>query len=69
MPLVRIDMFPGRPREVKDALIRNVTATVVETVGCPADAVVVILNEVDQADWARGGVSHAQRKAQGTIKV
>ncbi len=69
MPLVRIDMFPGRTREAKDALIRNVTRAVVESVGCPVDAVTVILNEVDQADWARGGVSHAQRQAQAPLKA
>ncbi len=63
MPLVRIDMFPGRTREAKDALIRNVTKAVVDSVGCPVEAVQVILYEVDRADWARGGVSHAARQA------
>ncbi len=62
MPLVRIDMFGGRSREAKDALIANVTNAVVESIGCPVDAVTVILYEVDKADWARGGVSHARRQ-------
>jgi 4-oxalocrotonate tautomerase len=60
MPLVRIDMWKGRGREVKDALIRNVTRAVVEAVGCPADAVEILIFEVDKADWAKGGVSHAE---------
>ncbi len=65
MPLVRIDMLAGRSREAKDALIANVTKAVVDSVGCPVDAVTVILYEVDKADWARGGVSHARRQAAG----
>ena len=61
MPIVRIDLWPGRSRERKDALIRNVTRAVVEALDCPLDAVDVLLYEVDKADWARGGVSHADR--------
>lgn len=62
MPLVRIDMLAGRTREAKDTLIANVTKAIVESVGCPVDAVTVIIYEVDKADWARGGVSHAKRQ-------
>ncbi len=58
MPLVRIDMWPGTPREQKRELVRKVTEAVTETVGCAPDAVAVMLNEVDKADWARGGVCH-----------
>ena len=62
MPLVRIDMFPGRTREAKDALIEKVTKAVVDSIGCPVEAVQVMLYEVDKADWARGGVSLARRQ-------
>lgn len=61
MPIVRIDLWPGRSRERKDALIRNVTRAVVKSLDCSIDAVDVLLYEVDKADWARGGVSHADR--------
>ena len=64
MPVVRIDMWSGRGREVKDALIRNVTKAVVDAVGCPVDAVDVLIFETDKADWGKGGVSFAQREAQ-----
>ncbi|HEX2922903.1 MAG TPA: tautomerase family protein [Chloroflexota bacterium] len=64
MPLVRIDMWPGRDRETKDRMIRNVTKAVCESIGCPPDAVQIMLYEVDKADWARGGVSSAQREAE-----
>ncbi len=60
MPLVRIDMWAGRSPEVKQALIRNVTKAVVEAVSCPVEAVEVIIHEVDKANWATGGVAHAE---------
>jgi 4-oxalocrotonate tautomerase len=61
MPLVRIDLWPTCNREQKDALIKNVTTAVVDAVGCPVQAVEIILNTVDKADWAQGGVAHADR--------
>ncbi len=61
MPIVRIELWPGRPREAKDELVRRVTEAVVETVDCPAEAVMVLLYEVDKADWARAGISFARR--------
>ena len=63
MPLVRIDLWPGQSRERKNALIRNVTNAVVEAIGCPTEAVEILIQETDKADWARGGVSHAERLA------
>ena len=63
MPLVRIDLWPGHGREKKDALMRNVTRAVVESIGCPIDAVEILITETDKADWSRGGISHAQRQA------
>ena len=63
MPIVRIEMLAGRTREAKDALIADVTRAVVDSLGCPLEAVQVLLYEVDKADWARGGVTHEQRAA------
>lgn len=61
MPLVRIDMWAGRSPEVKAALITNVTKAVVDAVGCPVDAVEVLVYEIDKANWATGGVAHATK--------
>ncbi len=61
MPLVRIDLWAGRGPEVKQALIEKVTRAVVDAVGCPTDAVEVLIYEVDKANWATGGVAHAQK--------
>jgi 4-oxalocrotonate tautomerase len=61
MPLVRIDLWPTVTREQKKALIKNVTDAVVSAVGCPTQAVEILLNEVDRENWAQGGVTHAER--------
>ena len=61
MPIVRIEMWPGRTRDEKNDLIRNVTDAVVNSIGCPDQAVEVLLYEVDKSDWAAGGVCHADR--------
>jgi 4-oxalocrotonate tautomerase len=58
---VRIDMWSGRSHEVKQALIENVTKAVVDAVGCPTEAVEIVIYEVDKANWATGGVSHADK--------
>jgi 4-oxalocrotonate tautomerase len=61
MPIVRIDVWSGRTAEQKKALIRNVTDAVVASIGCPEQAVEVLLYEVDKSNWASGGVCHAER--------
>ena len=61
MPIVRIEMWPGRTRDDKNALIRNVTDAVVISIGCPDQAVEVVLYEVDKSDWAAGGICHSDR--------
>ena len=60
MPLVRIETWPI-PAEKKQALITNVTQAVAYAVGCPQQAVEIMVFEVDKANWAQGGVCHADR--------
>ena len=55
MPAIRIDLFEGRPPEVKKRLVENITRAVVETLDCSPDAVDIILNEVPRSHWATGG--------------
>ena len=60
MPLVRIETWPIAA-EKKRALITGVTQAVVDAVGCPQQAVEVMLFEVDKENWAQGGTCHADR--------
>ncbi|MFA5779397.1 MAG: 2-hydroxymuconate tautomerase [Elusimicrobiota bacterium] len=56
MPFVRIDLWKGRDKETKKKLIKNVTAAVVESIGCPPEAVQVVINEVEKENWGLGGM-------------
>ncbi len=56
MPVVRIDLWKGRDRETKKELTKKITSAVIDAIDCPAEAVQVIINEVDKDNWGIGGV-------------
>lgn len=60
MPIIDISMLEGRPKEKKAELIRNVTDTVVETLGVPAQSVRVIIRDVPADQWGVAGVPKSQ---------
>lgn len=55
MPFVKIDMWEGRTREQKDKLIESVTKAVCESIGCPGEAVQVVLQDYKKEDWGMNG--------------
>jgi 4-oxalocrotonate tautomerase len=55
MPMVRIEMFPGRTREQKANAAREVTAAIQRTLGAKPEATDIIFVEVGKSDWASGG--------------
>jgi 4-oxalocrotonate tautomerase len=55
MPVVKIGMWAGRDKEAKKKLIENVTKTVCETIGCPAQAVIVIIEDIPKENWGQDG--------------
>lgn len=57
MPIVTIDMWAGRTKEQKEMLIEKVTRAVVDSVGCPPEAVHMIIREVEKSNWGMGGKS------------
>ncbi len=56
MPLVKIYLWKRRDKEKKKELIKKVTSVVVDAIDCSAEAVQVIINEVDKDNWGIGGV-------------
>ncbi len=56
MPLVKIYLWKGRDKEKKKELIKKVTSAVVDVIDCSAEAVQVIINEVNKDNWGIGGV-------------
>jgi len=55
MPIINIDLWAGRPAEIKDKLIQNVTKTVCDTVGCPPEAVIVVIRDIPKENWGQSG--------------
>lgn len=55
MPIIVAHILEGRDREVKTRLIRNLTDTVVETLGVPRESVRIILSEMGKEDYGIGG--------------
>ncbi len=55
MPILRLEMHPGRTLDQKRAFVREVTRVAVETLNCPLESVDVIISEVAREDWAKAG--------------
>ncbi|BAN48448.1 tautomerase family protein [Metapseudomonas resinovorans] len=59
MPLITVELFPGRTPDKKRELIQALTDTYVEVCGGKPQAVTILLKEVDPADWGVGGKTYA----------
>jgi 4-oxalocrotonate tautomerase len=62
MPVVTIQMWPGRSVEQKRALTKAVTEAMVKHVGAKPDGLHVIIQEVPLENWARAGVLGVDRE-------
>ncbi len=61
MPVVKIDMWSGRNEEQKEVIIQKVTDAVAESVGCPKEAVTVVIDEIPKENWGSGGEQHSKK--------
>lgn len=55
MPMVRIEMLPGRTREQKARAAREITEAMQRTLGAAPEATQIVFVEVEKSDWARAG--------------
>jgi len=55
MPILRLEMHPGRTVDQKRAFVREVTRVAVETLSCPSESVDVVINEIAREDWGKAG--------------
>lgn len=55
MPVIRVEMFPGRTPEQKKAMAKEVTEAFVRTAGGTPEAVHVVIVEVEKSHWAVAG--------------
>lgn len=62
MPVITINMHKVDD-QVKTGLIRNLTATAVETTGIPAQSFTILINEMDDGSIGIGGKTLKEVKA------
>ncbi len=55
MPILRLEMHPGRTLDQKRAFVREVTRVASETLTCPLESVDVVITEVPREEWAKAG--------------
>lgn len=61
MPIIRIEMFESRDRDQKRKIIKEVTDGFTRATGAAAETVHVVLTDVSQQDWGRGGEAFADK--------
>ena len=55
MPIIRVEMFPGRTADQKRDLARELTDGFVRACGGPGDRLHVVISEVERENWGVGG--------------
>ena len=63
MPIVRVEMWPGRTREQKAELARAITEALVTIARTTADQTIVIFEDVAKENWAEGGTLASEQGA------
>lgn len=59
MPIVRIELFPGRSHETKMEIATAITQALEEKAGIKPDATTVIFTEIPPSDWVVAGKPYA----------
>lgn len=61
MPIIRVELWEGRSDDQKQELIKGLTDETVRVIGCPKEAVSVVIYDVPKKNWGIGGESCAGR--------
>jgi 4-oxalocrotonate tautomerase len=61
MPIVHVELWPGRSKEVKQKVAQEITDSLVKNVGCPVQSVTVVFNEIPAEEWMIAGKMCAQK--------
>jgi 4-oxalocrotonate tautomerase len=65
MPLIQVTMVEGRTTDQKHALIRNLSASMSETLGVPLERIRVAIYEVSPDEWGIGGEPFSAARPSG----
>ena len=61
MPVVTVELWPGRTLDQKRNLVRAITDAMIEHADARPDGLHVIIHEVAQENWGRAGVLGVDR--------
>ena len=56
MPIVRVEMWPGRTHEQKQKLAKAITDAMVEIGKTTPEATLIVFEDVDNSNWAQSGI-------------
>ena len=56
MPIVRVEMWPGRTHEQKAALAKAITDAMVSIAKTTPEATIIVFEDVPKENWAEAGV-------------
>lgn len=56
MPVIHVEMWPGRTHAQKKDLAKAITDAVVKITNTTPEATIVIFNDVPRENWAQAGV-------------
>ncbi len=62
MPIIRVEMWPGRTHTQKAELAKRITQVVVEVAKTTPEATIVVFEDVAKENWAAGGVLASDAK-------
>jgi 4-oxalocrotonate tautomerase len=55
VPIIRVEMFKGRTREQKRALVKELTDTFLRCCGGKREQVHIVITDLDPVDWGSAG--------------
>jgi 4-oxalocrotonate tautomerase len=55
MPVIQVDWWEGNDRDRRAELVAELTAAVTRIAHCPAEAVTVLVRDVERGHWGKGG--------------
>ena len=61
MPIIDVSLVAGRPAEMKEALIRELTDAAERVLGAPRATIRVVLREVPPENWGVAGVPKSRQ--------
>ena len=56
MPIVRVEMWPGRTHEQKQKLAKAITDAIVDIAKTTPEATIIVFDDVPKENWAQSGV-------------